>query len=890
MECTPSHLRLMQGAGLLQGRAPSLRKLLLGGEAIDAATWGALAAVDERLFFNMYGPTECSVDASCGIVDGRRPHIGQVMPGARIYLLDEAAQPVPVGVAGEIHIGGAGVARGYLGRPELTVERFLRDPFAGDTQARMYRTGDLGRWREDGTLEYLGRNDSQIKLRGFRIELGEIEARLAQQAGVREAAVIAREDVPGDKRLVGYVVGTVDPAQLRAGLAAHLPDYMLPSAFVALDALPLTPNGKLDRKALPPPDGQGLALNRYEPPQGEVECAIAALWSELLGVERIGRHDNFFDLGGYSLMVFQVIEGLKHKGYEVALQDVLLAQQLDALAALIEKPHGGVAPAHAQWVTIRKGGSRRPLVFVHEPSGEVLSYERLAQHIDPEVGLYGIRADRDAVHAESRNEDLAAGYVQLIREVLPQGPYRLAGWSAGGVLAFEVARQLLAAGEQVEFLGLIDSWLRGESDRGVSELGVQDRKLLLVAFAEYYGRKLETAEIERILATEDVSTAIALARSEGWLKKDMSPAEFDARAGLWFNLRAAAHRYYGQPLEIEAHLFAAPPGDAGDPSNGWSGVLGNRLQVHPIGGDHWSIMMNAGHAGRVGGAIASILARLDGTAPDPRGSAAPIAPGAAVTIRSGSAQARKVFCLPGAGANATSFIEFASRSHGNACFIGLEAPTLLGRDGEAPTLQAAAGRYVAAIRSLQPEGPYHLIGHSFGGWVALEAARQLIAAGATVAPVVLVDTEAPRAEGHGDRGHALREYLALIALQSEQHHGLDVDTLAALQPAEQARPIFEAMRHSRLLPANARLEDFVPVLEMFCRQCAIGYRPEGAFGGLALLLRAVTDEPVDLDAWRLHEPHLRSFDLPGSDHLSILKPPHIDRVIEIVGHHWYLGR
>ena len=222
------------------------------------------------------------------------------------------------------------------------------------------------------------------------------------------------------------------------------------------------------------------------------------------------------------------------------------------------------------------------------------------------------------------------------------------------------------------------------------------------------------------------------------------------------------------------------------------------------------------------------------------------------------------------------------------------SPVLLGRDGEPPTLQAAAGRYVAAIRSLQPEGPYHLIGHSFGGWVALEAARQLIAAGATVAPVVLVDTEAPRAEGHGDRGYALREYLALIALQSEQHHGLDADALAALPPAEQARPIFEAMRRSRLLPVNARLEDFVPVLEMFCRQCAIGYRPEGAFGGLALLLRAVTDErtdePIDLDAWRLHAPQLRSFDLPGSDHLSILKPPHADRVIEIVGRHWYLGR
>ncbi|MGJ7607440.1 amino acid adenylation domain-containing protein [Variovorax sp. LT1R20] len=891
MECTPSHLRLMQGAGLLQGRAPGLRKLLLGGEAIDAATWGALAAVDERLFFNMYGPTECSVDASCGIVDGRRPHIGQVMPGARIYVLDAAAQPVPVGVVGEIHIGGAGVARGYLDRAELTAERFLRDPFAGNAEARMYRTGDLGRWREDGTLEYLGRNDSQVKLRGFRIELGEIEARLAQQAGVREAAVIAREDGPGERRLVAYMAGSVDPAQLRAGLAAHLPEYMLPSAFVALDALPLTPNGKLDRRALqalPAPDNQGLAASRYEPPQGEAECTVAALWSELLGVERIGRHDNFFDLGGYSLMTFQVIEGLKQKGYEVALQDVLLAQQLSALAALIDKPREGLAKADAQWVTIRKGGSRPPLVFVHEPSGEVLSYERLAQHIDPEVGLYGLRADRDAVRADSRYEDLAADYVQRIREALPQGPYRLAGWSAGGVLAFEVARQLVAAGERVEFLGLIDSWYHGEGERGVSELGMQDKKLLLVAFAEYHGRKLEAAEIERILATEDLPSAIALARSEGWLKKDMSPAEFEARAGLWFNLRAAARRYCAEPLEIDAHLFAAQSGDAGDPSNGWRGVLGNGLQVHPIGGDHWSIMMQPEHAGRLGDAIASILARVDGLTPTWRAGIPSIALGAAVTIRRGSTQARTVFCVPGAGANATSFLEFASRSTGDASFIGLEAPALLGHDGDPPTLQQAAGRYVDAIRAVQPEGPYHLIGHSFGGWVALEAARQLLDAGATVAPVVLVDTDAPRAEGYGDRGHALREYIALIALQSDHDHGLDAAALAALPPAEQAPPIFEAMRRVRLLPANARLADFVPVLEMFCRQCAISYRPEGAFGGLALLLRA--DDAVDTASWRSHVPQLRSFDVPGSDHLSILAPPHVDHVIEIVGRHWYLGR
>ncbi|WP_429614725.1 alpha/beta fold hydrolase [Variovorax sp. W2I14] len=244
--------------------------------------------------------------------------------------------------------------------------------------------------------------------------------------------------------------------------------------------------------------------------------------------------------------------------------------------------------------------------------------------------------------------------------------------------------------------------------------------------------------------------------------------------------------------------------------------------------------------------------------------------------------------MPGAGANATSFLAFASRSTGDAHFIGLEAPTLLGHGGGQPTLQEAAARYVDAIRAVQPEGPYHLIGHSFGGWIALEAARQLADAGAVVAPVVLVDTDAPRAEGHGDRGHALREYIALIALQSKRPHGLDADALAALPLHEQALPIFEAMRRARLLPANARLNDFVPVLEMFCRQCAIGYRPDAAFDGQVLLLRA--DDTIDDSAWRLHAPQLRSVDVPGSDHLSILAPPHVDRVLEIVGRHWYLGR
>ncbi|WP_440030553.1 AMP-binding enzyme, partial [Chromobacterium amazonense] len=210
-------------------------------------------------------------------------------------------QPVPLGVAGEIHIAGAGVARGYLNRPELTAERFLANPFSTDPEARLYKTGDLGRWLPDGNLEYLGRNDLQVKIRGFRIELGEIETRLAQCKGVREAVVLAREDVPGGQRLVAYLLAEAGvklvPAELRQQLTLHLAEYMLPSAFVTLDSFPLTPNGKLDRQALPVPDQSAVVAHGYAAPVGEVETALAEIWQDLLGLERVGRWDHFFELG-----------------------------------------------------------------------------------------------------------------------------------------------------------------------------------------------------------------------------------------------------------------------------------------------------------------------------------------------------------------------------------------------------------------------------------------------------------------------------------------------------------------------------------------------------------------------------------------------------------------
>jgi len=912
---------------------PALQTLVTAGERCPAELvqrWGG-----GRLFINAYGPTEVTVCASVQECDPgavENPPIGRPIANTQTYILDAHGEPVPIGVAGEIHIGGAGVARGYLNRPELTAERFVPHSFSPDANTRMYRTGDLGRWRADGAIEFIGRNDHQVKIRGFRIEPGEIEARLCEHPGVREAVVLAREDVPGEKRLVGYVTAVVrvelwpsvaewyvydellygamiahqkrnacyaaafakvlkdatvveigpgpqailaqlaiaagarkvyaielleetfrqavqeierlklqdriilihgnatevqldekvdyciseivgsiagsegaakiindvrhllkepqrmlpqrsvtkvaavaladkdidftfgqtaahyvrqifsqaggpfdlrlcvkglspeailtsadtfedldfttevpleaahqislqveksgalsglllwlvlhvdahhvldtlidqdswlpaylpvfpEPLNVRKGdyvratitrrisanglnpdfriegtlhrqddsdhafaysaphrstqfrdspfyrklfagaevperaatslldLKAHLrtllPEYMVPASIVMLDRLPLSPNGKLDRKALPAPDGSALGARKHEAPQGELECTLAQIWSDVLGVERIGRIDHFFELGGHSLLAVQVMERLRQVGLQTEVSTIFRTPVLHAMASNL-RPLSPVMSKHL--VTIRSKGSRRPLFLMHEISGEVLAYERLSRYLDDDLPVYGLQTVTSDAAGAVTNEMLAECYVREIRNIQPHGPYRLGGWSTGGLIAYEMARQLQSENESVEFLGLIDSYPAHEDSP--AEMPDKDEltwTLLLMLLRQVHSSLVES-EVSGLKALGSVAAAVEHCRQLGWLPSSFTLDELSWRAARAWHLGVAFVTYRPQQLPIPLYLFRADIPESEDHSHGWQAIAGNDLRIELVGGTHYSIM------------------------------------------------------------------------------------------------------------------------------------------------------------------------------------------------------------------------------------------------------------------------------------------------------------
>ena len=457
LQCTPAGWRLLL-AGSWPGSGNQTFKGLCGGEALPLDLAQELRQIGVSLW-NLYGPTETTIWSATGPVSDE-VNLGRAIADTQLRVLDTGLNLVPVGVAGELYLGGIGLARGYLNRPDLASERFIADPF-GETGERFYRTGDLVRWNTDGQLEYLGRIDHQVKIRGFRIELGEVEAQLLAQPEIREAVAVANESSNG-ARLVAYVCTAegeaIDSTLIRERLGQTLLDYMVPSVVVELGKLPLNSNGKVDRKSLPPP---GFDKNKAnEPPQGEIEKALASIWIEILGLEEVGRNDNFFELGGHSLLALQMVNRIRSSkifDLPVMLHDVMYRPTIKLLCDTLR-------PKSASNILIRLNKyieDANPIFCIHSGWGTSLGYLALARHLDGERTVYCIscRALNNPKDRALTMQEMADDYFDVIRKAQIHGPYNLLGWSLGGALVTMIAARLEEIGETISFLGLVDTYV-----------------------------------------------------------------------------------------------------------------------------------------------------------------------------------------------------------------------------------------------------------------------------------------------------------------------------------------------------------------------------------------------------------------------------------------------
>jgi len=467
MQATPYTWRILLEAGWDE-KTPI--KVLCGGEALPQELAEKLLPRASSLW-NVYGPTETTVWSTIKQLTsaGKPITIGRPINNTSVYILDKFMKPLAAGVAGELYIGGDGVAKGYLNRPELTAEKFLDDPFTDMPGAKMYRTGDLGKFWANGEIECLGRIDAQVKIRGFRIETGEIEFQLSHEKDIKEGVVIARPDQNGVDKLVAFIVADQDAGALnnpsaqisswKDSLKKSLPDYMVPDNFILVPEMPLTPNGKVDRKAL----AKNGAIVTDEPhiyvtPRTDMEKLLASIWAEYLGVKKIGVHDNFFELGGHSLIAVKVMGRIEREtGTRLPLATLFEAPTVEKLAQCFAP---GKSITWDSLVPIKPKGNKMPLYMVHGAGLNVLLFNTLAANMSPDQPVYGLQAKGlDGIDEPlDKIEDIAAHYIAAIMEQNPNGPYALAGYSFGGIIAFEMARQLEALGKDVKMLAMFDTY------------------------------------------------------------------------------------------------------------------------------------------------------------------------------------------------------------------------------------------------------------------------------------------------------------------------------------------------------------------------------------------------------------------------------------------------
>jgi amino acid adenylation domain-containing protein/FkbH-like protein len=609
-----------QLASEVPGAFATLRTLLAGGEALDPK-W-VRAVLNDRpplRLLNGYGPTENTTFTCCGLLrdvppDAASVPIGRPISNTKVYILDAHRQPVPIGVPGELYTGGDGLARGYWNRPELTAEKFVLHQFTKDGPCQcLYRTGDLARYLPDGNIEFLGRIDNQVKIRGFRVELGEIEAVLGRHSGARECAVKVCGTGAGQTRLVCYFVPAGKRApkadQLRAYLSSQLPDYMVPSAFVQIEALPLTPNGKVDKRALPEPDRARPTLEKkYASPRDAVELELTRIWEEVLGIEPIGIEDQFFDLGGHSLLAVRVAARIeKSFGRKLRLGTIFTAPTIEKLAAVIrEEMREGSVTAGTSLVELHGKGTKPPLFLVHGAGGGMFwGYVNLARRLGSGQPVYGFSSRGLDDRAEFETiEEMAAQYIRDLRVIQPKGPYHLGGYCFGGNVAYEMARQLESQGEKVALLALLNCAPPNSSYMRARWTPRWCLRFLrnLVYWAEYC-RQWTVPQRRDFLRWKLGRLRHGLASRLGMLPSQTASFETEnlvdfaslpePQRELWQSHIRALLKFHPQPYPGRVHLFRSPGHPlwcSFEPDYGWGELARQGVDITVVRGTHEKIL------------------------------------------------------------------------------------------------------------------------------------------------------------------------------------------------------------------------------------------------------------------------------------------------------------
>ncbi|MBD2786510.1 alpha/beta fold hydrolase, partial [Xenorhabdus sp. DI] len=576
----------------------------------------------------------------------------------------------------------------------------------------------------------------------------------------------------------------------------------LPSAFVILNAFPLTPNGKLDRQALPVPDPSAFVVRRYESPVGETETTLARIWQDLLGVEKVGRHDHFFELGGHSLLAVQLLNRMREQGMEAALTTLFAHPTLCDLAlAIKEYVVMPISPFDANPVPLSPAGALRPLFLVHETSGDPLVYSPLAALLPPELPVYALQAlgIHTLAHPPLSIEALAACHIQAIRRVQPHGPYRLAGWSIGGLIAYEIAQQLTTDGETVEFIGMIDSYhhaAKGSHERSTAASRTDEEATRIELIIDSLRTQQSIDDEQALKALHQLSTLeqiIDYCIEHQWLPADITREDILLRLYTAEMTTQLGQAYVAQKSSLPVHLYTADELANGDSWRGWYDIVGDNAVLHPIGGTHFSIM----HPPLLNQIADSISENLQAVPTfDPR-----------VIIQQGSPSLAPLFCLPGAGASPSSLLELALSFPQQRPIYALQARGFTAEHSFPYTsVEGAARAYIQHLRHIQPHGPYHLLGHSFGGWIAFEMALQLQAEGEQVATLILIDTDEPNLQASDckptNRIETLIELIDIYNLILEKPLALTRPDLDDLTPDEQIQHLHNALVKAGLFPAK----------------------------------------------------------------------------------------